>query len=239
LNKTALATTIVICVLVSSAVSIATTYLLISQINHGSPSPTSTPEQTNSSTPEPTQTQTPEPTTVVQPSIPEFTVEFVDRSYIVPTTNTTTTDPFTGKQVTTSSGGQKATNRNIDIKIKNQPYSDIVLKDGNVVKLYLVVRTKGHFTDWSANANSGYSFTRILASSSDYTVVTLVIGRENDIAMGNADVFIPGGSQEDFEVSAQAGYEYEYYNGHIFPIGTEFELLAESGWSNIQTITVP
>jgi hypothetical protein len=172
-----------------------------------------------------------------KPSVPEFTVEFVDRSYDVPVTYTTSTDPFTGQPVTTSSGGNHVTNRTIDVKIKNQPYSKVNTENGNVVQLYYAVRTKGHFTDWTPVASGGYSFTRVLASTSDYTVVTLVIGSENDILMGYADVVIPDGGQEDFQVNAQAGYEYLYgRNAVIF--GTKFETVEESGWSSTQTITL-
>ena len=79
---------------------------------------------------------------VPTPSVPEFTVRFVDRSYDVPVTTTTTTDPFTGKQVTTSSGGYHVTNKTIDITINNQAYSSIDLGNGTIIQLYYLLRRK-------------------------------------------------------------------------------------------------
>jgi hypothetical protein len=177
---------------------------------------------------------------IPKPSVPEFTVKFVDRSYDVPITSHTTIDPFTGKQVTTTSGGNHVTNKNIDITIKNTPYPTIDLNNGSVIQLYYAVRTKGHFADWTPEASSGYSFTRVLASSSDHTVVTLRIGSsDNDILMDYADVVIRAGGQEDFQVNAQVGYNYLYHGGHILPLYTDFAQFTESGWSNTQTITIP
>jgi hypothetical protein len=45
------------------------------------------------------------------PSVPEFTVAYVDHSYIVPITHWTTTDPYTGEQITHSSGGEHVDNQ--------------------------------------------------------------------------------------------------------------------------------
>ena len=177
--------------------------------------------------------------TIPKPSVPEFTVNYVDRSYDVPIEYHTSTDPFTGEEVTTSSGGNHVTSKTIDITIKNIPYSDIYLDDEKVIKLYYAIRTKGHFADWTPVASGGYSFTRVLASNSDSTIVTLRIGnRDNDILMDYADVVIQEGGQEDFQVNAQAGHKYMTYAG-LYPMGSEFEQYAESGWSNTQTITIP
>jgi len=176
---------------------------------------------------------------VLKPAVPEFTVEIVDRSYDVPKTYTTTTDPFTGEQVTTSSGGYRVTNKTIDIKIKNQQYSKTFLDNGSAIQLYYTVRTKGHFVDWVPVANLGYSFTRVLASTSEYTVLTIRIGADNDIVMGRADVVIPDGGQEDVQVNAHVGCAYIYYEDNIIPaFHTEYTSLAESGWSNIQTLSI-
>ena len=41
------------------------------------------------------------------PSVPDFTVAYVDHSYDVPITHWTTTDPYTGVQITHSSGGEQ------------------------------------------------------------------------------------------------------------------------------------
>ncbi len=185
--------------------------------------------------------------TIPAPSPPQFTVTYVDRSYTVPITTTQTTDPFTGQQVTQTSGGQYVKNQAVDIKIKNPQTLSVTLSNGSVAHLYYSIRTKGHFSDnwgdpndnrWTTTWEDGDSFTQVVASTSDYTVVTLVIGSPNDILMGYADVYIPAGGQEDFQVQASFGYQYTTYAG-LYPTGTAFFSYADSGWSNIQTITIP
>jgi hypothetical protein len=180
------------------------------------------------------------------PSAPEFTVSFVDRSYTVPITTTQTTDPFTGQQVTHTSGGQYVKNETVDIKIKNPQLTSITLSNGSVAQLYYSVRTKGHFSDrwgesyddrWTTTWANGDSFAQVFASTSDYTVVTLVIGSPNSILTGHADVYIPAGGKEDFQAEASFGYQYTTYTG-LYPSGTAFFSYASSGWSPTRTITL-
>ena len=167
---------------------------------------------------------------IPKPSIPEFTVKIVDRSYDVPVTKRTTIDPFTGQEVTTSSGGYHVTNKTIDITIKNQPFTPIDLENGSVIQLYYSVRAKGHFGDWNdARTDAGYYFMRVAASSSDYTVATFVFGMYG----WNP----PVGGEEDFQVKAEAGYLYPHYQG-LIQTGTYFASYGESDWSDTQTITI-
>ncbi len=184
--------------------------------------------------------------TIPTPSPPEFTVTFVDRSYTVPITTTQTTDPFTGQQVIHTSGGQYVKNQTVDIKIKNPQTLSVTLSNGSVAQLYYSIRTKGHFSDnwgwsnadrWTTTWEEGDSFTQIFASTSDYTVATLVIGSPNDILMGYADVYIPAGGQEDFQVKASFGYQYTIYTG-LYPSGTAFAGYTTSEWSPTRTITL-
>jgi hypothetical protein len=183
--------------------------------------------------------------TIPSPSVPEFTVSFVDRSYTVPITTTQTTDPFTGQQVTQTNGGQYVKNETVEIKIKNPQSTSVTLSNGSVAQLYYSVRTKGHFSDrwgepyddrWTTTWANGDSFAQVFASTSDYTVVTLVRGSPNDILMGYADVYIPSGGQEDFQVQASFGYQYTTFTG-LYPSGTAFFSYAYSGWSNTKTIS--
>lgn len=183
---------------------------------------------------------------IPKPAVPEFTVSFVDRSYTVPITATQTTDPFTGEQVTHTSGGQYVKNQTIDVKIRNPSVASVTLPNGTVANLYYTVRTKGHFSNywptspvdpWTSLTENGESFTRVFASTSDYTIVTLVIGSKNDIIMGYSDVYIPLGGQEDFQVKASLGYQYTTYN-MLYPVGSAFVSYTDSDWSNTQTITL-
>ena len=177
---------------------------------------------------------------ISKPSVPEFTVSQVDRSYDVPVTITYSPDPFTGQQVEHRSGGYHVQNKTIDITIKNQPFTSTVLENGSVIKLYYCVRAKGHFGDWSDTSSAnGYVFKRVLASTADCTVVTLILTSQYWEIPDSAqpDLNIPEGGQEDFQVKAQAGYEYPYgRSGVIF--GIEFETIEESSWSSTQTLTI-
>jgi hypothetical protein len=175
-------------------------------------------------------------TTTPALSIPQFTVSFVNRSFTTPAITTQTTDPFTGQQVTHTSGGQYVNNLTIDIKIQNPAYRSATLANGTVGQLFYSIHTKGHFADWTPVSTGGYSLTNVFASTSDYTVVTLIIASNDGLTDGN--VYIQTGGQEDFQVGANIGYQYEIYQG-LVPLGETFASYADSGWSNIQTITIP
>ncbi len=180
-----------------------------------------------------------EPTFSLSP--PEFTVKYVDRSYDVPITHLTTTDPFTGKGVTETNGGYRITNLTIDITIENQPFTPVIT-DGHTIQLYYTIRAKAHFADSNDQGTSnGYYSKQVPQSASNQTVVTFIIGSENDVLMGKANIYIPGGVEEDFQVEAQAGYLVPDYGEHILPAPLHYDLVSfgNSGWSQTQTITTP
>jgi hypothetical protein len=168
---------------------------------------------------------------VPAPSVPEFTVEQVDRSYDVPISSVTTVDPLTGEEKTTYAGGYRIVNLTVDITIRNQPYSPVDLGNGNVVELYYSVRGKGHFSSWEdAYANGDYIYyTPIVASAGEYTVYTVVLK--------NSPWQIEGTGELDFEVKAVAGYEYNKATS-ILTWEPRFEVVSESNWSSTQTLTV-
>lgn len=203
-----------------------------------SPTPTATPTPTPSPSPSPAWTPTPTPNynVIMQPSTPVFTVEFIDRSYDVPITYTNHTDPYTGEQTTIKHGGNHVTNETLDLAIKNQPFTPVTLEDGNTPELYYAVRWKGHFENWTDEYNPE-QFKIVKASDSEYTVVTYVL--TTYVSGQSGGIHIHKGGQIDFEVKAQAGYFYWYSNGHIFPIGTAFNAIKESDWSNTETFIYP
>ena len=85
----------------------------------------------------------PSPIPIPIPTIPEFTVQLVDRSYIVPAS--TTIDPYTGQNVTNPS--YYAENRTAEIAIKNQlftPYYENSTGAQWKITLMYQIRTKGH-----------------------------------------------------------------------------------------------
>ena len=160
------------------------------------------------------------------PSVPEFTVAYVDHSYTVPVTHWTTTDPYTGEQIVHSSGGEYVDNRTIDVTIKNQFFTPYIDDSNNTVYLYYNVRSKGHFENWNGDSDLGsHSQTGIQATTSGSTVVSFSIQYWN----------VPQGGQIDFQVKAVTGYTF--YNSQA--CGTQYQnTVGESGWSNTRTVTI-
>lgn len=163
--------------------------------------------------------------TLPTPSVPEFTVKYLDLSYNVPTT--TSIDPYTGQKVT--SQGYHVENRTIELTINNQPYNAYSDTPQSYPFLYFSVREKGHFAEnWTEiyNPDMGY----LLKSSSAYTVVSYSLGIdfpfENGISSG----------QVDFQVEALVGGVYHISQNPLS--GMEFEGV-KSGWSATQTVTIP
>lgn len=165
--------------------------------------------------------------TIPEPSVPQFTLTLDDLSYDVPLTSSTTTDPFTGQQTTTSQGGFHVTNRTITVKIKNQHFTPITLENGSTLQLYYAFRYKGHFgQDWTTIESS------LMHSGVEYTEKTYVIATMYSHEDG--DLIIPDNSQVDFQVQAIIGH---YFYEGLFWQG--FSVDRSSDWSNIQTLTIP
>ena len=93
----------------------------------------STPTQTTTPPPPPTPTPTPAPTPSFSPTIPEFTVKFIDSSYATPATYSI--DPYTGQNVTHN--GFYVVNKTIEVTIKNQQFD-------KAFSLYYNIRVKEH-----------------------------------------------------------------------------------------------
>ncbi len=153
--------------------------------------------------------------TTTKPSVPEFSVKYIESSY-----NVTTTDPNTGKIV-------YATLRNdsIEFVIKNQSFKSYVDSNGNAINLYYNVSSKEHFINaWSYNDIGG----GFPASKADYTTLHIL-----------HPMFV-NSSQEDFRVEAQIGHyttDYYYINGFKVPNSTFIG--QTSDWSSAQTLTIP
>ncbi|MDR2204515.1 MAG: hypothetical protein LBE76_09555 [Nitrososphaerota archaeon] len=164
------------------------------------------------------------------PSVPQFSVTFIDKSYNAPPTQTT--DPYTG--IITTKPGHIVKDMRIEVSIKNQrftPYTDALGRECN---LYYRVEVKGHFEEnnWHAFYHHYYnnyadSVSFVSPSNSEYTVIS-------------SDTLYDESSRLDFRVRAFTGYWVEPTMGdHL--IGIHDPRLAEaetSNWSNIQTITV-
>lgn len=173
------------------------------------------------------------------PSVPQFTLAYVDHSYdVAPTTTTSsTTNPYNGNTTTTTTTtpGYHVRNFTIDVTIENQPFTSMNI-NGTSTGLYFNVRIKGHFgEDWMQQ----YSYTNqyfsiggnVLPyqSKSKYTILSFPA---NDYQAGD---------QVDFQVQAVIGYMYTYldYSHPTLVRQGGYFVYNSSDWSDTQTITIP
>lgn len=167
---------------------------------------------------------------IPKPSIPEFTIKYVDKSYdIAPTT---TVDPYNGQTITTPGSHVKASA--IEIRIKNEDFSPFTTDSGNhKVNYYYNIRWKGHFEEkWNnaflANYGSGF-FPR---STGTETVFSTDGQYTCGFNIPNTANFSPG-DQIDFQVEAMIGYIVD-----PGPFESEIFKGETSGWSSTKTITI-
>jgi len=164
------------------------------------------------------------PPSSTPPSVPEFTLKFVDDFYNVPSTTTSTTDPYTGKTTTTTIPSYYVENLTIEVTIKNQPFTPYTNAYGNEFLFYYNIKTKGHYEEnWTDlyNPESGYA----PQSNSEYTILSIPANS------------YPSGGQVDFQVQAMIGFTTS-----SLPPYTPFtyQFIGEtSSWSPTQTVTIP
>jgi hypothetical protein len=201
------------------------------------------------------------------PSVPQFTVEFVNASYAV-----TTTNPYTGVNET-----QQISNNSIEVTIKNQPF------DYSNNQIYYNIRVKPHFADtnWtevyplqnltsSYNGNNTWSFAQYISrdsptqSSSSDTIVAFPVVTTEYYGESGYDIqryysgdegqegqyfeflyAIPANAQIDFQVEALVGHASQMWviEHPFYPeIGGHFAPAVAydltSSWSNTQTTTI-
>lgn len=197
--------------------------------------PTPTPVTLESPIPTVTPSQTPQPTmqvSIPKPSVPEFTIAYVDRSYDLAPFYTK--DPYTGEMMLRSPG-EHVTNMSIDVTIKNQAFISPKPSDGNVTQLCYYVRSKGYFEDWQAIIEYNFMVYNnsqlIRASSSDYTVL--------DFPLDSWYIRPQPGGQIDFQVKALIVTFYHTNPGDPWSDHIYGDVIAEGDWSNTQTFTIP
>jgi len=188
--------------------------------------------------------------TITKPSVPEFTVKFINASYTV-------VDPYTGVS-------QQIDNSSIEVIIKNQAFAYSF--NGSTYHLYYNVRTKPHFGgNWTErypvidrpnspyNADSkSWSISKYLTNefhsplpskpNSDYTVISYALNGDNAYYSFYG---LPSNAQIDFQVEAIVGHDSQawYVQHPLYPeYGGFYEPAiaydTDSGWSNTQTITI-
>ena len=192
---------------------------------------------------------------IPKPSVPDFTLNYVDSSYDVPSTTSTTTDPYTGKQTTTTATGYRIYNQSIYVSAKNQPFTPYNDSDGHYINLAYTIRWKGYYSDsWNylPNRTAYYGVDGYWSPYEGNT--TIVIGlnwKENPIEIHainrdfDYDYFlggVPVNGTVDFQVQAFIGYSElvpmprNPYNDNGYYLVVTGQ---SSDWSSTQTITIP
>jgi hypothetical protein len=175
---------------------------------------------------------------VFTPSVPVFTVTLADHSYDVPTTTTSTINPYNNQTATTTIPGYHIQNMTIDLTIKNQPFPSSI--EGNKSYLLFYVRMKGHFgEDWIypyGDAINSYP----VQSDSEYTVLSFPPSYRTTTPYGEKTEYMQPGDEIDFQVKAILAYGYNYSLSAVIPVYSyDYEGVAGSDWSNTQTFTMP
>jgi hypothetical protein len=197
------------------------------------------------------QTPTPYPVPIPKPSVPKFSVKFIDLSYTTPTTYSI--DPYTGQNVTHL--GSLFANKTFEVTIKNQPFAPIFIPyydtgRGWYISLYYNIRVKTHpeenWTNLYLREDIPYLSENVPSKSvSEYTVLSYNSYQpisENTYIMGGKKIDFPPGSQVDFQVEALAGYIHRISNPNftsqldMYPYVFTGE---SSDWSSTQTVTMP
>jgi hypothetical protein len=221
---------ILLITLLAIVFAVSISYYALNQPNQTPNNPSPTPTPTPATTPAPSPSE--EPTSIPTPSIPEFTLKYVDNSYDVPSSTTTKTDPYMGEQTVTTVPGYHVKNGTIEVTIRNQEFTPYSIDNQHTISLFYYVSYKGHYAeDWDyyppSTYGREYSAIFIPQSTTDYTIVQFRAPPEGEM---------------DFRVQAQIGY----YTSSIEPViipGAPFTTYAfngeVSGWSSTQTITIP
>jgi len=169
---------------------------------------------------------------VSTPSVPEFTVKYVDASYDVPTTHSV--DPYTGADVTHQ--GYHVKNRTIQVSIKNVPFTPYEI-GGQIINYYLNIRVKGSYADdWLTvySPDNGY----LTQSDSTYTTVSFSLDDNYFPFWDN----IPNGGTVDTQVQALVGSVHRIQNVTATDPLSMYPWVFDgqsSEWSPTKTVTVP
>jgi hypothetical protein len=217
------------------------------QNNLLTPTPTPEPTPTPTSTPSPSETPT-EPASTPKPSVPEFTVRAIDKSYDVPTTTTTRTN-FDGRKITTTTPGYHVKAGIIEISIKNQPFTPYYDSEGYPIKLYYQFRVRTNYDNVWRYFPYGPDL-YFEADNSSYTTMAVGYGWHN---WGGYTLKYKYGASTQVSSDGKIDFQVEAFIGHTnttivhhsaAPVIRSEDIIVKyvgqtSGWSETQTITIP
>jgi hypothetical protein len=164
--------------------------------------------------------------TVAKPSVPEFSVKYVESYYEVPAT--TSTNPYNGQ--TTTSPSYHIPNKAIEVTITNQPFTSYQ-ENGQIINLTYNIRVKGPYTvNWTNVYTPDNRF--LPQSDGAYTTVAFSVTGADFPFWGRLE---QGGTVE-VQVEALIGYVHRSSLEFAAPFVFEGQ---ESGWSSTQAVTIP
>jgi hypothetical protein len=150
-------------------------------------------------------------------SVPEFTVELVDHSYVVPAS--TSIDSYTGEEVIHPS--YTVENKTIEITIKKQPLAPGLSYD---------VRTKSHFEE---------NWTKFFYYSENGGSDLPVQSTFGDTVISISQNMYPPGGQVDLQVEAVIATRHQLYQNIPNLSYIAYWSYETSGWSKTQTVAIP
>ena len=173
---------------------------------------------------------------IPEPSVPEFTVTPIGPSFDVPPAYSLDRD--TG-EIVIAENGYHVEYSAVVITIRNQPFSPSFSTEGRQISFfYYNVRIKDHHQSdnyWNELYRVDEGF--LPPSKSNYTNIPIPVE-----GVQNVGIVIPTGTQTDIQVEAMIGSIGRQFNPNatsqidMYPYVFTGET---SGWSNIQTITLP
>ncbi len=172
---------------------------------------------------------------IPKPSVPEFTLRYVDYSYDVPPKYGI--DQYTGQNITIQAG-YHVDNRSIEVTVKNQPFTPYNDSNGNYIGLYYNFRYKGHYgTQWTyfpfnPDGVTATPWNGMIISRGVFPYFT------QSEAANTTFIFGVHEGQEDFEVQAQIGHIADVGGGTV-SLGSYYKFTGvSSDWSPTQTVTI-
>jgi hypothetical protein len=173
---------------------------------------------------------------VPTPSVPTFSLAFIDHSYDMP--GRTVDDGYIGPHYVPAHHDRNGT---VEITVANQPFTPYVDANNHTVDLFFHFRCKGHLdSTWIVTPDDGFSVTYLETSSTQYTVFSYWINEEWVGDHSGRVPNIPQDGKIDFQVEAFIGYSDTICTSiarraddyHTYFVGQV------SGWSNTRTISL-
>jgi hypothetical protein len=166
---------------------------------------------------------------IPRPSVPQFTLQYFDKSY------------------NDTRGGTYVEDRFIEVTIPNPTFTKYNNSNGNLIGLYYNYQWKNHSQqNWNifTSNNRWLIPSSIYGSNKTITILELKLGTYSDI---NTEIEnFTSGSQVDIQVKSAIGYYTRSPTPTVFlSNGQERYLIdyfftgQESDWSGTQTITIP